>query len=250
MKTISKYLALVMLILALVVTACKKDEQTSVGFSMKATGTSAPDQASKQPIVGTEIQEQLALKWDVAWMYITQLEFNARYNSFSTEDDNEKHPDIHLVWQGNQKVNLLEEPKIFADLELENGLYDEISLQLTSSRITGTYGPNFYLSGMFGPVLGGTPIAVSVTKSFKMMMKFEDWTINTEKDEFYNGLIEISLNHVFNGITTAELAMAERFDGWILIDAMHNTGLYARILANLQVDSEDGLHWDAKIINP
>lgn len=253
MKKIKFLLSLSMLILIIIAASCKKDEKSSIGFSMKATDTNAPDQTSQQSgqqpdDEGPANDEHLALAWDVAWIYMTQIELNAERIQFSAVEEIKGNPFVHFEWQGNQKVDLLAEPRIFANMELPDGQYRNIELMLTSSRLSDSFEPNFYLSGRYGPLFGGTPIAVEVTQKFSMKMGMDEGTIDAETHTFFDGLIEISLDNVFTGITSQDLDNAELTNGVILISRTHNQDLYAKILANLQTqffeENPSSLTWN------
>jgi len=82
MKKMNFILSISMLILMITAIGCKKDEKSSIGFSMKAVDSNAPAQTSQQSgqnpdDEGPVNDEHLALAWDVAWIYITQIQFSA-----------------------------------------------------------------------------------------------------------------------------------------------------------------------------
>ena len=239
MKKMNFILSISMLILMITAIGCKKDEKSSIGFSMKAVDSNAPAQTSQQSgqnpdDEGPVNDEHLALAWDVAWIYITQIQFSAELIQFASLEEIKGNPYVHYEWQGNQKVDLLAEPRIFAYLELPDGHYQNIELQLTSSRLSDAFEPNFYLAGRYGPLFGSTPIVVEITQKFSMQMKMEEGTVDAGSPTFFDGMIEMSLENAFSGISSQELDDAELIDGVILISATSNQDLYVKILANLQ----------------
>jgi hypothetical protein len=245
MKRTNIIFPLGMTILLFLAFACKKDEPSTVDFSMKAADSNAPATSSNHlPGFGSS-NENLSLAWNTAWIYITNLEFNADFYEFSIVNDKDKSPDFHYVWQGIEKIDLLTEPKIFARMNLPEGQFKTFMLTLTSARFGFSNEPNFYLAGTYGPALGGTPIAVSVTHEFDMKLDYSSGeAISNDKGDIFNSVVELSLDKVFSGITSEELNNAELTDGWILISESHNQDLYVKILNNLLGKQSDGVHWD------
>lgn len=239
-----------MLILVLLAFSCKKDEKPTVGFSMKATGANTPAQSDSKPLVHSDGDESLPLEWNIAWMSITHLDFRAEYYGFSDLLGKNQYPDVHIEWSGNQTVDLLASPVTFGNIELPDGNFRQFELELTSSKFGFTNEPNFFLSGSYGPSFGGTPISVEVTQQFDMNFNYNgDNDISTNDAFLFEGLISVSLDHVFHGITAEELDNAELTEGWILISATHNTNLYDKILENLHTTAEDSYTWSLHSIN-
>jgi len=240
MKMHKFILSVSLLALIIMAAACQKDEKPSVGLTLKATGASEPsgNATSKEPIFTTPGNSSnefpLQLTWNDAWIYITRLEFSANLISPSIGEI-KLNPDVHVEWQGYQKVDLIGDTKIFAILEIPDGNYQDIALSMTSARINDMIQPNFYFAGIYGPVFGGTPIAVAISQGFTINMKFEDGTINAQSGNFLDGQIEVSIDNLFNGISAEDLNKADLTDGAILISATYNQDLYMKILANLQL---------------
>lgn len=225
--------------------SCTKDEQPSVAFAMKAADNKNPVQSSNPADKPGSFTQNMSFEWNTAWIYITDFVFDAEYYGFTGLLDTNKYHNYHYEWSGNQKIDLLSEPKIFADMELPQGVYSHFELSMTSARFGYTDGPNFYLAGTYGPVFGGTPIAVSVTEKFDMMMTYDTGeSINTDKGDMFNSMVELSLDHVFDGITAEQMSSAERTDGWILISKDHNIDLYAKILENLRGRDAQKVNWE------
>jgi hypothetical protein len=219
------------------VSACEKEDKSSIGFSMKAADSGAPDQTHQQSGQdmdenGPNNDEHLVFSWETAWIYITGIDFNAEYEPQSSVGIT-GNPVIHFTWQGFEKVDLFS-PRIFAIIELKEGHYRNIELNLTSARQNDFNGPNFYISGLYGPLFGSTPIVVEVTHTIEMEMQASEVVLTAQPENSIEGLIGISLDNLFTGISSRELDNAERVDGTILISAEHNVALYAQILENLQ----------------
>lgn len=242
MKKFNMLKPLGMIILLIFAIACKKDEQTSVGFMMKAVETHAPvNSSNQQPPEVSDNVDHLQLDWSTAWIYITRLQLIAEYYGISAIDGKNKYPDFTYEWQGIQKIDLLKEPRIFATMELPEGVFKHLELTMTSQVFGTRDDPNFFLSGHYGPMIGGVPISVLVTQEFEMNFVYNEGDeISTDEGEIFKSMVEVSLDQVFEGITPRELDQAELTDGWLIISQDHNTGLYEKILSNLT-----GKHWDS-----
>jgi hypothetical protein len=240
----TKFILSVSLVVLIFLAACQKDEKPSVALTAKATEAIAATQTSSDggPIFTTEPSSNdvpLRFVWNEAWIYISRIEFSGELIKPSVgliKGD----PNIHIEWQGYQRVDLLGEPKVFATLEIPDGNYQNIELSMTSSRLNDMLNPNFYFSGSYDPENYGLPFAVSVNQGFTIVMKIESGTINAQSGNFLDGQIEVSLDNLFNGITAEELNNAELTGGVILISSKHNQDLYVKILSNLQVKGLNG----------
>jgi len=232
-------------ILIILVSSCTKDEKPSMAFAVKAAESQHNVQSTDRPLPPGDETENLELNWNIAWIYITHLVLDAEYVGFTDSDGNANYPAFHYEWQGNQMIDLLGEPKFFADIELPEGTLKHFELTMTSARFGITDEPNFYLSGMYRQALGETPVAVSVTEEFEMKISnTNSEIINANEGEIFKSLVEISLDRVFDGISSRDLENAELINGWILISKDHNTYLYEKILENLRGKSGESMIWD------
>jgi hypothetical protein len=250
MKRINSILPLGIFILVLLASSCKKDDTPSVGFSMKATGANTTYKTEALPRFGSSADAALPLDWNTAWIYVNHLTFSAEYYGLSDLLHKGDLPNVNIEWQGNQKIDLLATPFTFGKIEIPQGNFKQFELTMTSARLGYANEPNFFLSGIYGPVFGGTPISVSVTQEFEMKLSYDgEDNISTNDSYLFEGLITLSLDKVFSGITADDLNKAERTNGWILISAEHNQGLYAKILENLNTTAESSYTWGLHTIN-
>ena len=212
-------------ILPFIFYACKKDEPSSVGFKMKAVDTQS------QGLKSTGAAAVLPLTWDTALIVVSKLEFEAEYHE--SNDQGSSEVKVKLEWEGNMTVDLMAEPQVFATIELPDGTYDEIELKVKSKEMPGSDNPNFYLAGILTTDIATVPIVLIVDDDFEIETKVEDWVINTQNGSFFDGIIEISLAQLFNGISLLDLSNATLVDGRIVISSSVNAGLYAKIVGNI-----------------
>ena len=102
MKRLRFILPVSTLLLVFLAVGCQKEEKSSIGFSIKAADSSAPDQTSQQPgqgpdNEGTNNDEHLVFNWDVAWVYVTGIDFSAEFIPSSAEEI-KVNPMIHIQW--------------------------------------------------------------------------------------------------------------------------------------------------------
>jgi hypothetical protein len=204
MKKISVYLFIVVLLFAGFLTSCKKNDPSLLGFKMKAVDTGVNNlKDSEGSATGLAV---LPLAWDTAWIYVSKVGFEAEFDEHSDSLGGNDSFEVKFEWKGHQLINLLGEPQVFATIDLPDGLYDEIELKIKSEKQEITGNPNFYLSGLYGSVAGDLRVVLLVSEDFEIGNEFEDWVINTENVSFYDGLLEISLQQLFNGISSSSMA--------------------------------------------
>jgi hypothetical protein len=243
MKKNSAYLFMVVLLFAGFLTSCKKNDPSSLGFKMKAVDTGVNNlKDSDGSATGLAV---LPLSWDTAWIYVSKVEFEAEFDEHSDSLGGNGSFEVKFEWKGNQLINLLGEPQVFATLDLPDGLYDEIELKVKSEEQGITGNPNFYLSGLYGSGVGDLRVVLLVSEDFEIGNEFEDWVINTENVSFYDGLLEISLQQLFNGISSSDLENSEISNGRILISETSNRDIYEKVFENLKTNMDcdhDGDH--------
>lgn len=223
--------------LSIMAVSCKKDEQqqqASVGFKMRAVDTQS---GLKNTGGETGSQELLPITWETAWVVVNKLEFKAEFHDSIVEGEGAGSYEVKLEWKGNKTLDLMTEPEVFAYINLPDGYYDKVELEVESHEVMND-GINFYLAGTITAALGEIPIVIEVSDSFEAEAEMKDWIINTEEQSFYEGLLEISLERLFSGISIIDLENAELTDGTIIISANSNTSLYAIIVENLHGDME------------
>lgn len=225
MKKNNVYLLTGLLVLPFIFHACKKDDPNTIGFKMKAVDTSS--QSLKSPVAAAE----LPLTWDTALMVVSELEFEAEYHESNAQGNSKAK--VKFEWEGNMTVDLMADPEVFATIQLPDGTYDEIELKVKSKEMSNSGDPNFYLAGNLTTPIATTPIVLIVNDEFEIKTKVKDWVINTQNGSFFDGLIEISLVRLFDGITLPELSGTTLVDGRIVISSSVNAGLYAKIIENI-----------------
>lgn len=225
MKKNNVFVLIGLFVIFLTFQACKKDDPSSLGFKMKAVDTGS------QNLKSTGAITVLPLAWDTALIVVSELEFEAEYHESNSQGSSEVK--VEYNWEGNMTLDLLAEPQVFATFDLPDGTYDEIELKVQSKEMPGSGDPNFYLSGTFNIPEATIPIVLIVNEDFEIETKVEDWVINTQNGSFYNGIIEISLGQLFNGVTFQELVAAELVNGRIVISSSVNVGLYVKIMENI-----------------
>lgn len=227
------------LAIGMTIHSCKKENHSSgVGFKMKATGT----QFNPGVLKSAGNTSLLALTWDTANIIVNKLELEAKYKSFT--DSTSLSMKVDYEWHGNQTLDLLGEPPVFATLDLPDGIYEEIEMKVLSRAQLTSGIPNFYLAGSLTADTVVYPVLLMVTDDFTIGTEVEDWEINSQTGGYYDGLITLSLQQIFSDITLDDLMGAELINGRIIISSDVNKDLYSRILSNMHRDGECHGDWD------
>ena len=230
MKTSKLYLISGLLIYAMVFFGCRKEEPSKVSFKMKALENQSQNMKSSASTT------ELGLTWDTAWIIVSKLEFEAKFRENTAEENISMI--VNYQWEGNKMIDLLAEPEVFALIELPDGTYDEIELKVQSKEQSNPDQPNFYLTGNLTEKLEVFPIVLIISEDLEIETEVEDWIIQTENTNFFTGMIEISLQKLFDDITVLELTSAVMIDGRIIITSEINANLYEKILENLSTNME------------
>jgi hypothetical protein len=227
MKTKRIFYFIGLLFLSVVIQSCKKDNPSSLGFKIKATDTSYNPGLMKSALNSTT----LPIIWDTASIILNRLEFEAEYKQLT--DSTSLSMDVEYKWQGNQTINLLAIPPVFATLDLPDGIYREIELKVISREPATPAVPNFYLEGRLSTDVDVFPIVLLVRDDFTVKTEVNDWEINSQNGNSYVGLIELSLQQVFSKISMDDMMGAQLVNGRIVISSSVNADLYEKILESL-----------------
>ncbi len=229
MKKIQIYFVTAAFITAGLLTSCKKDESSSIGFKMKAVdnGTSFQKSSANSAL--------LPIEWDTATIVVSKVSFEAEFENKVSDSGWHESYEVEYKWQGRQRIDLLADANVFATIDLPPGVYDEIELKVKSEELVSPE-PNFYLSGLYLAGTGNVRVTFIVHDDFEMKQEVEDWVITVENGTLYDSMLEISLQLLFSGIGLIDLENAIVTDGRILISASNNIALYNKILENLKTN--------------
>ena len=239
-----KKLALAATALAIIFTACQKDnlstnnEDSELGVQFKAHNASfaLPVTSTKSAAVSMD-----SITWDTAQMTVSNIKFEAKLKSLTTGRDS---IEVEYKWHGPEMVNLLDSNFILGNFVLSPGIYDEIELKVNGEKEDAGDEPVFYLAGTYTNNTGTWPIAVEVWEDLSFKTEKEDVEINEDGVDVTSE-IQLYLDELMLNVDPEDLDNAQLTDGVILISSEVNHPVYETIFGNLKRNCEASYkHWN------
>jgi hypothetical protein len=227
MKTMKAYrnFALLSIVTGMLLISCSKDttspSTTSLGIKMQATNKSFS--LLKSSALATP-----SFVWDSSFIVVSKIEFEAEKDESQMSDN---HTEVHFEWNGPVKIDLFRLNSTIGNIELQPGIYHEVSIKFISFNSDAGSLPDFYLSGSYTNSAGSViPIAFEVNEDFEFRVKLEGATLDGIND--YTSLINMNLTLLFGGIQSSDLDGATLSDNKIMISSTFNASLYNKIITN------------------
>lgn len=236
-------LVLALAVLAIVFSACQKNDLSSnndsseLGVQFKALNRSftLPVTTNKSAAISAD-----SISWDTAQMIVSSIKFEAELKSLTTGRDS---IEIEYKWYGPEQVDLLDSNFVLGNFILSPGIYDEIELKVNGEKEDAETGPVFYLSGTYTNGTGNWPIVVEVWEDLSFKTEKEDVEI-TEEGVDMTSVIQLYLNELMLNVNPEDLDNAQLTDGVILISSEVNHSVYETIFFNLKRDCRtEYWHW-------
>lgn len=166
--------------------------------------------------------------WDTSYINVSKIEFEAEQSGGEGSHDSSE---VHFEWTGPKVVDLFNLNSLVGEIDLQPGIYEEISLKVVALKADVGNSPVFYLSGTYTNSFGtATPIAIIVNNDIQFKVKKEGSMIDATID--YTGLVNMNLTLLLDGITNSDLESATLSNGKIIISNNFNTDLYDKINTN------------------
>jgi len=223
MKTV-KFFAAFILAVGMILTSCSKDPISSSVLGVKIQATNKTTTTLKSAMATTP-----GLSWDTCFMNISKIEFEAEKKESETAHDS---AGVKFEWNGPKKVNLFDVNPIIGDINLQPGIYDEVSFKVKALKADAGTSPVFYLSGTYtNSSMVSTPIIVIVNQDIEIEVESKaGTTLNAVNN--YTSLINLNLTLLINGIAISDIDAATLTNGKIVISSISNSNLYNKILMN------------------
>ncbi len=224
MKKLNKIVVLAV-VAGMISASCTKDSiKSSSSLGVKIMATNKTFSLLKAGSLVTPV-----FAWDTCSMNISKIDLEAEKKENESSRDS---ANIEIEWKGPKKVDLFSINSLVGDINLNPGLYDEISIKIEALKSDAGSSPVFYLSGSYTNATGiKTPIVVTVNDDIRLEVESKEGTeLNAVND--YTSLINLNLALLMNGILTADLDNATLTNGKIIISDTSNTSLYTRITGN------------------
>ena len=225
----------VFLALAMVFTACQKDDSKNDGTSEFGVQFEALNPRFALPVQGTlksAAVETDSIVWDTAHLLVSTIKFEAELKSQLTDEDS---IEIEYKWHGSEWVDLLNNELTLGNFVLSPGTYDEIELKIEGKKEDANGEPVFFLGGTYKNDAGSWPIEVRVTQDVYFKTEKEDVEVTDEGIDV-TSVIQMYLDQLMARVDPADLDNADPTDGVIVISANSNPEIYQVVVSNLAHD--------------
>lgn len=215
--------------------SCKKDTSSSSStLRIKTQATNKSFTVLKSASLAIP-----SFVWDTCFINVSKIEFEAEKKE---SENSQGFSNIDYEWKGAKKIDLFSANSIIGEINLQPGVYEEISLEIKALKADAGTSPVFYLSGTYTNTIGAViPIKVIVNEDIEFKAEAEGGTILNAVNN-YTSLINLNLALLMNGILISDLESATLSNGKIVISSSSNSTLYTKIKGNF--DSSDNAEFD------
>ncbi|MCL4484119.1 MAG: DUF4382 domain-containing protein [Bacteroidetes bacterium] len=230
-----KILTVLVVISVMMFASCKKDTSSSSStLRIKAQATNSTFSVLKSASLAAP-----SFAWDTCFINVSKIDFEAEKKE---GEDSHDSASIDYEWKGAKKVDLFNVNSVVGEINLQPGVYDEISLEIKALKADAGTSPVFYLSGTYTNASGVViPIKVVVNEDIEFKAEAEGGTTLNAVNN-YTSLINLNLALLMNGILQSDLDSVILTNGKIVISSTSNVLLYAKIKGNF--DSCDHTEFD------
>ncbi len=230
-----KILTVLVVISVMMFASCKKDSSSSSStLRIKAQATN-----NTFPILKAGSLTTPSFAWDTCYINVSKIDFEAEKKENANAQG---FSNIDFEWRGTKKINLFSINSFVGEINLQPGVYEEISLEVKALKADAGTSPVFYLSGTYTNATGAIiPIKVIVNEDIVFKAEAEGGTTLNAVNN-YTSLINLNLALLMNGILQSDLDSVILTNGKIVISSTSNVLLYAKIKGNF--DSCDHTEFD------
>lgn len=230
-----KILMVFAVVAIMIFASCKKDTSSSSStLRIKTQATNKSFTVLKSASLAIP-----SFVWDTCFINVSKIEFEAEKKE---SENSQGFSNIDYEWKGAKKIDLFSANSIIGEINLQPGVYEEISLEIKALKADAGTSPVFYLSGTYTNTIGAViPIKVIVNEDIEFKAEAEGGTILNAVNN-YTSLINLNLALLMNGILISDLESATLSNGKIVISSSSNSTLYTKIKGNF--DSSDNAEFD------
>lgn len=230
-----KILMVFAVVAIMIFASCKKDTSSSSStLRIKTQATNKSFTVLKSASLAIP-----SFVWDTCFINVSKIEFEAEKKE---SENSQGFSNIDYEWKGAKKIDLFSANSIIGEINLQPGVYEEISLEIKALKADAGTSPVFYLSGTYTNTTGAViPIKVIVNEDIEFKAEAEGGTILNAVNN-YTSLINLNLALLMNGILISDLESATLSNGKIVISSSSNSTLYTKIKGNF--DSSDNAEFD------
>ena len=212
-------------LMAIALGACKKNDGTpastapQMAFQLKAVNSSA-GLASVNGLV-TQSTASASVTWTSGTANITRFKLEAKKNG----------TEIELTSRNLSNVDLFSISPSVTSITLNPGTFTEIEIKIMFTHSADPASMPLILKGTYNSGTGDIPIEFDLNDDATIKAEAENVTVAAGMD--YTSIIQMHLDKLLKGISTADLDGAAQTGGTIVISQASNTALYDAIRLNL-----------------
>ncbi len=233
MKHILKNGLLVLTVIAAV--SCSKNNSpkptSKLSYQFKVTTAIAPLSAtahtgsmSNMSVVSTPAN----ITWQSGYATVSSISFDGQ-----NENEGDNNQEDNFTEPSPFKVNLFSSNTLLGNIDIANGTYQNVNIKLELKQTAADSA--LYLTGTYTSLLGTTtPVTLALDgkdENFEILVKAKNIAVTGNQNviEFLN----LHLDTLLAGITTADMDAATLTNGAIVINSTINADIYNKILANI-----------------
>lgn len=226
----------------LMLASCKKesDNPTATSLTLKMQAINKTSGLLKSVSLTTP-----TFTWDSCLIIVSRIEFEAEKHSHEMSDDS---TETHLEWIGPKKLDLFSLAPVIGQIDLQPGIFNEISLTIKAFISDAGNSPVFYLTGTYINSSGeNIPIQVILNEELSFKIEVEGSSLDGTSD--YTSMLKMDLSLLLSEITSSELDIATRSNGTIIINKSSNVLLYDKVKTKISTSIESEFEHGKEIEN-
>jgi hypothetical protein len=208
---------------ALVFTSCEKETESGNTISYQANPinfTSSVGASVSGSGLAVEANANSSITWTEGTLNIQEIDFEAKKDGTQ----------IEYEYKNLVNVSLAKTAETLGSIQIPDGTYNEVELKLEFRQSSSQDIP-VRLKGTYTDLSGAkTPIELQFNEDIEIKVESEDLVM--EADE-HIARINMQLNKLLSNISVADLTMATKTNGTIVISNTSNTSIYSKIKASL-----------------
>jgi hypothetical protein len=145
-------------------------------------------------------------------------------------------------WTGPVTVDLFNLSSVTGGINLQPGIFDNVTLEIKSFKADAVSSPLFYLTGNYTNTTGTVKrINVVINEDFKLHIAITD-TLNFADN--FTSIVKVNLVQLLSGVTQTELDNATLTNDILVISRASNVTLFDKLLINLHESGESEFERD------
>jgi len=183
------------------------------------------------------------IDWKSGFANVLAISFTGKNDNINNDGNNNTNTDDIFIEPSVYNVDLFGGNQLLGNVDIAKGTYHNVEFKV-ELKSTSTE-PAFYLKGIYASTNGSKPIELSLNEGsdqFEVLVTAKDLTVGSK--DSYVAFINMHLDKLMTGVSTADLDIATIINGTILINQDNNTSIYAKIKANINSFSDGDYNYN------